>query len=391
MSDDFNGSFRAFDRHLMSRRQLLRALGVATVGAPFAGAFAQGRCRLKLGTPACDTTAIAPVFGPTGWHTVLLDHISMQVVDYEKEAAFFNGLMGWKVRSDDGTRAVLDIGDFGAMVIRGGYEPPPSPAPAAPRGDSAGGGRGGRGGARAPVNAVVDSFCFGIAPWNAKKIEAELKKRGLEPVADNDGKGFESFHIKDPDGFDLQLSNGTRKNRRTTPAAGKLAASAPFESTGWRTTWLDHFSFNTANYKLSASWYCNLLGWTPTYDEGSQNECMMGDVGDIIIRGGNVLAAVPVDAGGRGGQAGGAARRRIDHISFGIDPWDTDKVKEELERRGLRAQPDTSTDDEIHVSAFKSYHTITPNGYNLQISAVNHDTRLTLPTAVRPRKPGASG
>jgi catechol 2,3-dioxygenase-like lactoylglutathione lyase family enzyme len=377
---------------MLSRRQLLHALGAAAVGAPFANAFAQGRCRLLLGDPGCDTTAIAPVFAATGWKTVLLDHISMQVVDYEKEAAFFNALMGWKIRSDDGTQAVLDIGDFGAIVIRGGLQPAaPPPAAAGSTADSAGGGRGGRGGrgaARAPNNAFVDSFCFGIEPWNPKKIEAELTRRGLSPVADNDGKGFESFHVKDPDGFDLQLSNGNRKNRRTTPATGKLAVAAPFESTGWKTTWLDHFSFGTTNYKASASFYCNLLGWTPTYDEGSQNECMIGDVGDIIIRGGNPLS--PAGAGGRGGQAAATRRARmIDHISFGISPWDTDKVKADLEARGLRATPDTSTDDEIHVSAYKSYHTLTPNGFNLQISAVNHDTRLTLPTAVRPRKVGA--
>ncbi len=53
--------------------------------------------------------------------------------------------------------------------------------------------------------------------------------------------------------------------------------------------WLDHFSFSVSNYKASASFYTNLLGWKPTYDEGSQNELMIGDVGDIIIRGGNPL------------------------------------------------------------------------------------------------------
>ena len=79
----------------------------------------------------------------------------------------------------------------------------------------------------------------------------------------------------------------------------------------------------------------------------------------------------------------------MDHISFGISPWDTDGVKAELEKRGLRAQIDTSTGDEIHVAAFKSYHTSTPNGYNLQISYVTHDTRLALPTAVRPMPPGS--
>ena len=122
---------------------------------------------------------------------------------------------------------------------------------------------------------------------------------------------------------------------------------------------------------------------------------MIGDVGNIIIRGGN-----PLDpqfgrggggrAGGRGDSTGnGASRRaRIDHISFGISPWDTDKVKEELEKRGLRARIDTSTGDEIHVAAFKSYHTTTPNGFDLQISAVTHDARLTLPNAVRPKPPG---
>lgn len=378
------------DASTLSRRALLRALGVAAIGAPIASALGQGRCRLTLGAASCDTTAIPPLFAPTGWKTVLLDHFSMQVVDYEKEAAFFNALMGWKVRSDDGTRAILDIGDFGSIAIRGGLVvPPPAPPPAAAAADGAAGGRGGRGGrgTRAPSHALVDSFCFGIEPWNPRKIETELKRRGLAPVADNDGKGFESFHVRDPDGFDLQLSNGSRKNRRKTPAGGTLATALPFESTGWTTTWLDHISFGTTNYKASASFYCNLLGWTPTYDEGSQNECMIGEVGDIIIRGGNPLDPTFAAADGRGGQAVAPARRgRIDHISFGIDPWDTDKVKDALEQRGLRARADTSTDDEIHVSAYKSYHTTTPNGFDLQISAVNHDTRLTLPTAVRPRR-----
>jgi catechol 2,3-dioxygenase-like lactoylglutathione lyase family enzyme len=374
--------FDELEHGMISRRQLLQALGLAAVGAPLTAAWGQGRCGslARVGTPACDTTGIKPLFEPTGWKTVLLDHLSIQVADYQKEAAFYNALMGWKIRSDDGSQAVLDIGDFGSVIIRGGLQ---VPAPAAV--DSAAG-RGGRGG-RAPSRAVVDSFCFGIEPWNARTVEAELKKRGLTPVADNDGKGFESFHVKDPDGFDLQISNGNATNRRTTPANGKLSVPTPFDSTGWKTVWLDHISFSVTNYKESASFYCNLLGWKPTYDEGSQNECLMGDVGDIIIRGGNPLDPTFSPGGGRAG-GGGARRARIDHISFGVQPWDTDGVKAALESRGLRAQPDTSTADEIHVSAYKSYHTATPNGYNLQISAVTHDTRLTLPTAVRPKRPG---
>jgi hypothetical protein len=108
---------------------------------------------------------------------------------------------------------------------------------------------------------------------------------------------------------------------------------------------------------------------------------MMGDFGDIIVRGGN-----PLDP------AFGTNRRardaRIDHISWGIEPWNTDGVKQELEARGLKPTVDTSDGNEIHVAQFKSYHVFTPNGYNLQISYNTHDTRLNLAISVNPRRPG---
>jgi catechol 2,3-dioxygenase-like lactoylglutathione lyase family enzyme len=373
-------------RAAISRRRLLQVLGVATVGAPLA-AFAQGRCMLTPGTPACNTASVPPAFEPTGWKTTSLDHLAFRVADYQKEAAFYIALMGWKLRSDDGKQAVVDIGDWGSVIFKRAA-PGTMDAAAAP----ADGGRGG------PVRAVVESFCFGIEPWNASTVESELKKRGLTPVAENGGNGFESFHVKDPDGFDVQISNGNglARSRRTSPATATLSVPAPFESTGWKTVWLDHLSFGVTNYKASASFYCNLLGWKPTYDEGSQNECMIGEIGDAIIRGGNPLDPNFGKPGARGGRGDGA---RIDHISFGISPWDTDGVKAELEKRGLRAQIDTSSKhqapdgtwvaDEIHSAAFKSYHTITPNGYNLQISYVTHDNRLALPNAVKPKPTGA--
>ena len=97
--------------------------------------------------------------------------------------------------------------------------------------------------------------------------------------------------MKDPDGFDLQIGNGNglAKRRQTNRPTAKLSEPAPFAATGWKTVWLDHFSFGVTNYKESVSFYRNLLGWKATYDEGSQNECLMGDIGDIIIRGGNPL------------------------------------------------------------------------------------------------------
>src|SRR5206468_12478595 len=114
---------------------------------------------------------------------------------------------------------------------------------------------------------------------------------------------------------------------------------------------------------------------------------------DSIVRGGNARSGAFSRTGAQGAGRGGATAReareaRFDHISFGIAPWDTDGVKAALEQRGLRAQVDTSTGDEIHVAAFKSYHTTTPNGYNLQISYVTKENRLALPNAVRPKRSG---
>ncbi len=365
MSDYLATLFNGFDRGRLSRRQLLAALGLAVAVRPVS-AFAQGQCGgARAGTPGCDPTPAKAPFESTGWKTVLLDHFSCQAADYPKEAAYYAALMNWKIRSDDGKQAVLDIGDWGGLVLRGGYQAPPAPPPAA---DAAAGGRSGRGGPRAPRNAVFDSFCWGIEPWNAKTVEAELKKRGLSPVADNHGSDFQSFHVKDPDGFDLQISNGSRQNRRTAVATGKTSAAAPFEPTNWKTIWLDHISFEVSNYKETVAFYNALLGWKPGADEGSQNQCEIGDVGDVIIRRGF--------SGNRGADAAPAARHaNIGHISFGITPFDPDQVKAELEKRGLTARVDTGGRGDVHTSPYKSYHTTTPNGFDLQVSATTRSNR----------------
>jgi catechol 2,3-dioxygenase-like lactoylglutathione lyase family enzyme len=343
---------------------MLRALGAAAAGVPFASSlFGQGRCQNGYNTPACPmtkevaTAPIKPLFEPTGWKTVALEHISFQVPDYRKEAAFYIALMGWKLRSDDGKQAVLDIGDWGSAIFKAA---PPE-----------------------QTSVLVDGFGFAIEPWNAKAVEADLRKRDLNPIADNNGKGFESFHVKDPDGFDVQIgnSNGLVKARKS-PATARLAVDLPFEATGWRSVWLDHFSFGAANYKASVSYYTNLLGWKGSFDEGSQNEVLMGDVGNAIIRGGN-----PNDPNFGKPPANGKQRPRnvrIDHISFGIQPWNPDTVKEGLEKRELRAQADTGNTGDIHDAKYQSFHTRTPNGYNLQMSCVTKETRLIGSSGTKP-------
>ena len=329
---------------------ILGGLGLATSAA------AQGACRDGYETARCPlgeaiaTAPIAPVFASTGWKTLALDHVTIAVANPQTEAAFYTALLGWRLRSDDGTRAVMDVGRWGSVVLQ---QEPGLPA------------------------AVVRGLSFVISPWNTQAVERALKERGLCPVRDDDGKGFQSFHVKDPDGFDVQIGNGRGLAAgRDGPGSSGPAAPEPFKPTGWRSVWLDHLSFRVTDYKRSASFYENLLGWAPTYDEGSQAELMIGDVGDIIIRGGNAKNPAFRPSG---------QPAVLDHISFGIAPWDTDAVRAELEKRGLPVRVDTSTKDEIHVAAYKSYHTHTPNGFDLQISYVTQANRLALPNAVKPK------
>ena len=359
--------------NLRSRRDLLRVLGASAAGAPFASSlFGQGACQNGYNTQRCPmsqevaTAPIKPLFEPTGWKTVALEQITFQIPDYRKEAAFYIALMGWKLRSDDGKQAVLDIGDWGSAIFK--TAPPEQ------------------------TTALVVGVGYAIEPWNAKKVEAELRKRDLNPIEDNDGKGFESFHVKEPDGLDVQISNsnGLVKARRT-PAAAKLEMELPFEATNWNTVWLDHFSYVATNYKATVSFYKNLIGWGGTYDEGSQEEVLMGDVGDALIRGGNPnnpnFGKPPAEGSGRGGRGGAQQRNvRINHISFGIQPFDPDAVKEALEKRGLRARIDTGNTGDIHETAYKSFHTTTPNGYDLQMSCVTMDTRLIGSISMKPKQ-----
>src|SRR5262245_40063067 len=113
-----------FQAGRISRRRLL-ALAAAAMAVPRT-AFAQDPAPARGQQAPRDTTPLVPPFEATGWKTVWLDHLNYQCVDYKKAAAFYATLMGWKVRSDDGKEAVLDIGEnSGGIIVRGGMTAPP--------------------------------------------------------------------------------------------------------------------------------------------------------------------------------------------------------------------------------------------------------------------------
>jgi catechol 2,3-dioxygenase-like lactoylglutathione lyase family enzyme len=143
-----------FEEGKTSRRQLVRTLAVA-VGAASIGV----------------TPRIAEAAEP--FKAVAINHISYQVADYTKTRDFYSSLLGMKVSEDNGKQCNLAFGDIN-IVARNTTGATPT----------------------------VDHIAYSIEDWNKDAILAELKRRELDPKPE----GPNSFQIKDPDGYHVQLS-----------------------------------------------------------------------------------------------------------------------------------------------------------------------------------------
>jgi catechol 2,3-dioxygenase-like lactoylglutathione lyase family enzyme len=151
---------RDFELGKMNRRQLIQSLAVAASAA------------------SAVTPALAA--GGKGFKAVTVNHISYRVADYARTRDFYADLLGMKVSHDDGKQCYLEFGDS-FMIPRNA-----------------------RNGGQTPL---VDHIAYTIDTWNKDAVETELKRRGLQPRPDTEN----SFHVKDPDGFDVQISGKEMK------------------------------------------------------------------------------------------------------------------------------------------------------------------------------------
>jgi catechol 2,3-dioxygenase-like lactoylglutathione lyase family enzyme len=141
--------------------------------------FEHGRMDRRQFIAAVAAAAAVPgVAQGKGFRAVDVNHISYEVADYKKTRDFYADLLGMKVSHDDGTQCLLTFGNT-ILIPRNphGRNHPP----------------------------VIDHVAYTIESWDKKKVEAELRRRRLEPTPD----GEDSFHVKDPDGFDLQIIGRT--------------------------------------------------------------------------------------------------------------------------------------------------------------------------------------
>ena len=146
-----------YEHGKVSRRHLIRSLAVAAAA-----------------TSTLETAEAAPA------NALSINHVSMQVADYTKTRDFYAGLLGMKISDDDGkAQCRLTFGD-NILIPRNASSRP-----------------GGKIG--------VDHIAYTLANWDTDKaikpaVEAELKRRGLN-IRVTEG----SFHVADPDGFEVQM------------------------------------------------------------------------------------------------------------------------------------------------------------------------------------------
>lgn len=162
------GLLRQFETGRLSRRQLIQNLA-AGAGAVSAGTLGQA----PLGAA-----------GPGPLQVLSVDHISLRVADYQRSREFYTDLFAFRVTDDTGTQAQLRFGES-SLAVRN----PRRPDQAVP---------------------TVDHVAYRIATWNTDLVKGELEKRGLKPRLDlgdaSSPPNYVSFHISDPDGYDVQIS-----------------------------------------------------------------------------------------------------------------------------------------------------------------------------------------
>ena len=140
-----------FERGRLTRRELVQALAAvaaAGVSVPVAGAS------LKAGS---------------------INHTSVLVSDMARSIDFYNRVFGLAVMNEDKPNKISRLGSGGKILVSLRVEPPAG---------------------------LVDHFAVGVENFNRDAVTAQLKEMGLTP---RENLEF-GFHVKDPDGANVQIT-----------------------------------------------------------------------------------------------------------------------------------------------------------------------------------------
>jgi catechol 2,3-dioxygenase-like lactoylglutathione lyase family enzyme len=108
-----------------------------------------------------------------------INHVSVQVSDLQRSADFYKRVFGLTDARSDAETARLASGRCHVSLRRGN-----------------------------PIG-VIDHFAFGVNQFDQNAVTAELKRRGAVPRQEPQF----GFHVTDPDGVRVQISENDAKHR----------------------------------------------------------------------------------------------------------------------------------------------------------------------------------
>lgn len=141
-------------------------------------------------------------------------------------------------------------------------------------------------------------------------------------------------------------------------AGGGRTATA--QTAGFRTVNLDHINYLVTDYTRTREFYAGVMGMTVANDNGKDScEVHFGDAHGVGVRDRTMMSLHNVQP---------SAKTGVDHIAFTIDNWDTDRVKAELERRGLPGR--LAQGGALDTPNYVSLTVQDPDGLGVQISGI---------------------
>ncbi len=146
---------KSYEKGSLSRRELVQGLAMLAVAARSASA------------------------APAGFAATTINHVSIQVSDLKRSTEFYKTTFGLPVRVADRPDVAVRLGvGKSHLTLR-----------------------------QAKPSGLVDHFCMGVDGFNHDSVVRELKERGVN--SEPDEHGFSAFHVKDPDGLDVQLEDSS--------------------------------------------------------------------------------------------------------------------------------------------------------------------------------------
>lgn len=151
------------------------------------------------------------------------------------------------------------------------------------------------------------------------------------------------------------LAAGVAAATGVTASAQAGAGGAP--APALRTLNLDHINYDVADYRRTRDFYAGLMGMTVVNDDGKAAcELHFGEARGVGVRDRAMISIRTAPA------------VRVDHFAFKIDDWDTDRVRAELERRGLKAR--LARGGALDTPNYVSLTVQDPDGTGVQISGI---------------------